>query len=288
MEQIHIMAAVLHGKQDISVESRTISPPGPEEVQVLITHVGICGSDVHYYKQYALDSNTLVEEPLILGHEAAGTIISVGNGVTLHKVGDKVALENGVPCSNCKVCRSGHYNVCPALRFRSSAKSFPHFQGTLQEKVNHPASHCHLLPENMKLDMGALLEPLSVATHAVRRWNPQRVRTDGTILVLGAGAVGLLVAATATQYAAQVVMMDIDSKRLAFACEHGFADSTLTVDKIRPDTYADARKEIEKQTKRLTSYNLPTQYDGIFECTGAEFCLQFAIHVGLFSVLESS
>ena len=84
-----------------------------------------------------------MQEPLTLGHESAGTIVALGSDVKGLEIGDKVALEVGLPCRECELCRDGRYNICKSLRFRSSAKSFPHFQGTLQERINHPADMCH-------------------------------------------------------------------------------------------------------------------------------------------------
>jgi L-iditol 2-dehydrogenase len=81
--------------------------------------------------------------PLSLGHESSGTVVAIGPQVTGFRIGDRVALEVGIPCSKCGICRQGRYNLCKKMRFRSSAKSVPHFQGTLQERINHPAEWCH-------------------------------------------------------------------------------------------------------------------------------------------------
>lgn len=78
-----------------------------------------------------------------LGHESAGVVVGVGADVSNFKIGDKVALEVGLPCESCDRCKEGRYNICKAMRFRSSAKSFPHAQGTLQDRINHPAAWCH-------------------------------------------------------------------------------------------------------------------------------------------------
>jgi L-iditol 2-dehydrogenase len=123
-------------------EYRTLEPPGPQEVQVAVQATGLCGSDLHYFKHYR-NGDILVQEPLTLGHESAGIICAVGSEVKHLSAGDKVALEVGLPCTQCNLCLEGKYNICKALRFRSSAKSYPHFQGTLQERINHPASMCY-------------------------------------------------------------------------------------------------------------------------------------------------
>ena len=124
-------------------ERRLLPPPSPAELQISIRNTGLCGSDLHYYSHYR-NGDILVREPLSLGHESAGVVSAVGSAVTQgFKVGDRVALEVGLPCGECKRCREGRYNICSGLRFRSSAKAFPHFQGTLQERINHPAEWCH-------------------------------------------------------------------------------------------------------------------------------------------------
>lgn len=80
---------------------------------------------------------------MTLGHESAGEVVAVGSAVTDFTPGDRVALEVGLPCESCELCDDGRYNICRGMRFRSSAKAFPHFQGTLQERINHPAKWCH-------------------------------------------------------------------------------------------------------------------------------------------------
>jgi L-iditol 2-dehydrogenase len=117
-------------------------------VQVAVKATGLCGSDLHYFNHYR-NGDILVREPITLGHESAGVVTAVGSGVTSLKVGDHVALEVGQPCEQCSLCREGRYNICTQMKFRSSAKAFPHAQGTLQEQITHPAKWCHkcVLPQ---------------------------------------------------------------------------------------------------------------------------------------------
>lgn len=123
-------------------EARTIEEPGAGELQVAVRTTGICGSDVSYYKKFA-NGDICACAPLSLGHESAGVVVATGPQVRGFRVGDRVALEVGIACGQCGVCRQGRYNLCKKMRFRSSAKSVPHFQGTLQERINHPAIWCH-------------------------------------------------------------------------------------------------------------------------------------------------
>lgn len=137
-----IKASVLHGAKDLRVEDREIGPPEADAVQIAIKATGLCGSDVHYYQDFR-NGDIEVQEPLTLGHEAAGIITALGNNVTGLRVGDPVAIEAGIPCGECWRCRESRYNICEGLAFRGSAKSTPHLQGTLQQKINHPAAWCH-------------------------------------------------------------------------------------------------------------------------------------------------
>ncbi|KAK3900782.1 sorbitol dehydrogenase [Staphylotrichum tortipilum] len=215
-----INASVLHGPRDLRMERRNIEDPSIGELQIAVHTTGICGSDVSYYKKFA-NGDLCACMPLSLGHESSGTVVAIGPQVTGYSIGDRVALEVGIPCGQCGICRRGRYNLCKRMRFRSSAKSVPHFQGTLQERINHPAVWCHKLPDSISFDAAALLEPLSVAIHAVNRAQP----TPGsTALVIGAGAVGLLTAAMARQSGCSTVTIaDVDQGRVDFAIAKGFA-----------------------------------------------------------------
>ncbi|OAA57045.1 zinc-dependent alcohol dehydrogenase [Niveomyces insectorum RCEF 264] len=203
-----------------STELRSIEDPGVGEVQISIKSTGICGSDVSYYKKFA-NGDLCACMPLSLGHESSGIVVAIGPQVSGFKLGDRVALEVGVPCGHCSICRKGRYNLCKQMRFRSSAKSVPHYQGTLQERINHPAKWCHKLPNHVSFDAAALLEPLSVAIHAVNRANPL---PGSTALVIGAGTVGLLTAAVARNAGcSQVTITDVDAGRVSYALANGFA-----------------------------------------------------------------
>lgn len=195
-------------------------------MQIAIKTTGICGSDVSYYKKFA-NGDLCACMPLSLGHESSGVVVAIGPQVSGFSLGDRVALEVGVPCGQCTICRKGRYNLCKKMRFRSSAKSFPHFQGTLQERINHPAVWCHKLPDHVSFDAAALLEPLSVAIHAVNRASPV---PGSTALVLGAGTVGLLTAAMARQSGCSTVTItDVDAGRVNYAVERGFATHGFVV-----------------------------------------------------------
>jgi L-iditol 2-dehydrogenase len=161
-DERQIRASVLHGAKDLRIvcytphpypptfnsiltstqESRALPPPSPSELQISIRSTGLCGSDLHYYRHYR-NGDIIVREPMSLGHESAGVVVRVGSDVKGFKEGDKVALEVGLPCEECERCKEGRYNICKGMKFRSSAKAFPHAQGTLQERINHPEKWCH-------------------------------------------------------------------------------------------------------------------------------------------------
>ncbi|KAH0497412.1 hypothetical protein TgHK011_004715 [Trichoderma gracile] len=274
-----VKASVLHGERDLRLEERSLPAPSADEVQVAVQSTGLCGSDLHYFGHFR-NGDILVREPLTLGHESSGTIVAVGDGVTNLKPGDRVALEVGLPCENCEYCDSGRYNICRGMKFRSSAKAFPHMQGTLQERINHPARWVHKLPEAISPDLGALIEPLSVAMHAHRRAN---LASESTVLIFGAGAVGLLSAAVSkANGASAVVVADIQKDRVDFAVANGFADAGFVVPLARPQTIDEKlayAQEVAEQAKAVQVKGEEVgEFGAVYECTGVETCLQSAIY----------
>ena len=223
-----------------------------------------------------------MQEPMSLGHESAGIVKTLGSEVHNLQVGDKVALEVGQPCGDCDRCREGRYNICKGMRFRASAKSFPHHQGTLQERINAPAAWCHKLPDNVSLEMGAVLEPLSVAMHACRR---AQLKHGSKVLVFGAGAVGLLTAAMVKVHGAGVaIVADIDQGRLDFALENNFADAIFVVP-LKHGSSVEEELTIAKDIAASISKIRPDsseqevgEVDTTFECTGVPSCSQAAIY----------
>ncbi|KAI9804691.1 MAG: hypothetical protein M1833_006766 [Piccolia ochrophora] len=286
MEARMTRAAVLHGAQDLRIENLNLEPPNPLELQVSVRATGLCGSDLHYHRHYR-NGDILVQEPLVLGHESAGVVVAVGSDVPTtgdggFSVGDRVALEVGLPCGACDRCQEGRYNICKGMKFRSSAKAFPHAQGTLQGRINHPAAWCHKLPDNMSLDLGAILEPLSVAIQASRR---AQLPKDSTVLVFGAGAVGLLTAAMAKISGAKtVVIADIDPGRVDFAFHNEFAHKAFVVPRRKGEKTIEEKLETAKTVAasigrlKQTTGELVGEVDATFECTGTEACLQASIY----------
>ncbi len=173
------LAVVLRSIGDLKIEERPMPVPGAGDVLIAVRSVGVCGSDVHYWHKRRI-GDFVVRGPLILGHEAAGIVESIGPGVAHLKPGDLVSMEPGVPCRACAACKTGRYNLCPDVRFMAT----PPDDGAFIRYLAHPADFCFKLPENVSLDEGAMFEPLSVGPHACARrcryWRPRSHSRRGT------------------------------------------------------------------------------------------------------------
>lgn len=214
-------AAVLVRPGEIRIEQRPVPEPGPGQVLVEVSAVGVCGSDVHYFTEGRI-GDFVVEAPLVLGHEAAGVVRALGPATTGALMpGQRVAMEPGVPCRRCPDCRAGRYNLCPHVKFFAT----PPVDGAFARYVVHDEDFCYPLPETLSDDAGALLEPLSVAVWAQRKAG---VKPGDRVIVTGAGPIGLLNAAVARAAgASEVVVTDIEPGRLELAKKMG---ATSTVD----------------------------------------------------------
>lgn len=183
---------------------------GPRDVRIKLHTVGICGSDVHYYTHGKVGPFE-VTEPMILGHEAAGTVIEVGSGVTHLAVGDRVCMEPGIPDPTSKAARLGMYNIDPAVRFWAT----PPVHGILRPACVHPADFTFKLPDNVSFAEGAMVEPLAVGVHAATK---ARVKPGDVAVVLGAGPIGLVTALSALAAGcARVFVTDLAEKKLEIA-----------------------------------------------------------------------
>ncbi|KAF8842927.1 GroES-like protein [Paxillus ammoniavirescens] len=273
-------AVVLHGQKDLRLEDRPNWPPPYNHAQVAVKATGLCGSDLHYYLD-GRNGDFALQAPLVLGHESAGVVVSLGPGVKNIFLGQRVAIEAGVMCQHCDYCDSGRYNLCKGMRFASSAKTFPHLDGTLQDRMNHPTHVLHPLPDHCSFEQAALAEPLSVLIHASRRAG---LRDGQRILVFGVGAIGIIACALAKSYgASRVVAIDINQQRLDFAKANGFASQTFClpmVDKTKTSE-EQLRRARENVSRALIEFGTPDGFDIVFECTGAESCIQMSIHAAI-------
>ncbi|KAH8596911.1 chaperonin 10-like protein [Bisporella sp. PMI_857] len=184
--------------------------PGPDDCIVHVRANGICGSDLHFWKSGAIGT-CIVSSDYVLGHEAAGVVISAGSNVTHLRPGDRVAIEPGVPCEACANCTTGEYNLCPTVVFSGA----PPFHGSIRRFHVHRARYLHKIPSSLTFSDGALLEPLSVVLHAFER---APTRLGEPVLVCGAGPIGLIALAVARASGAfPLVITDVDASRLEFA-----------------------------------------------------------------------
>jgi L-iditol 2-dehydrogenase len=209
-------AAVMTGLNSIELQDRPMPEPGPGQAVMRVEAVGVCGSDVAYYRHGKIGP-FVVQGDFILGHEVSGQIVSVGEGVTNVRAGDRVAVEPGTPDRSCAECRAGRYHLCPNLEFLAT----PPYDGALLQYLLMDARCYFPIPDSMSYEDGALIEPLSVGL-----WGCQRasLRPGDDVLVTGAGPVGLLAAESARALGAgSVTLTDVSEYRLGVAAEHGFA-----------------------------------------------------------------
>lgn len=213
-------AAVLHRAGQITVERRTVPSPAPDEVLIRVTAVGVCGSDVHFYKDGHL-GDWVVREPLVLGHESGGTIVAVGADVDPGRIGQRVSIEPQHPSTVSAETLRGDYNLDPDMRFFA----IPGTDGAFQEFVTIQSHFAHGIPDSVSDHAAALMEPLSVAIATARK---ARFSPGDRVLVTGAGPVGIAIAQVARAYGAiEVIVSDIAPERRATALAFG---ATAAVD----------------------------------------------------------
>lgn len=202
------------GIEKLEVGEAPMPVMGADDVTIKVQSVGVCGSDLHYYRKGSI-GDFVVEYPFILGHEAAGVVTAVGENVKKIKVGDRVCMEPGVPCMKCEECLSGNYNLCKDVKFWAT----PPYDGVLSEYITHPAAFTFPIPDNMSFTEGALVEPLAIGLHAC---NTGGVKLGQTVVIMGAGCIGLVTLLAAKAYGAtQIIVGDVIDKRLAKAEELG-------------------------------------------------------------------
>lgn len=218
-------AVVIHAARDLRIEEREAASAGPGQVEVAIEAGGICGSDLHYYQDGGFGA-VRVREPMILGHEVAGRIVALGQGVTGLEAGDRVAISPSRPCSRCVYCLRGMQNQCLDMRFYGSAMPMPHIQGAFRQRLVAEAWQCHKVAPGITIEEAAFAEPLSVTLHAVARAGSLLGKR---VLVTGCGPIGVLTIMSARAHgAAEIVATDLADTVLAIARKVG-ADRTINV-----------------------------------------------------------
>ncbi|MEZ5931642.1 MAG: L-idonate 5-dehydrogenase [Alphaproteobacteria bacterium] len=249
----------LYDKYDLRIESEAVAAPGTGEVRVALGAGGICGSDLHYYHRAGFGT-IRVREPIILGHEVAGTIEALGAGVMGLKEGDAVALNPSRPCGDCRYCTQGLFQHCLNMRFYGSAMPFPHEQGAFRDRIIADAAQCVPVSERTTQAEAACAEPLAVCLHAKNRAGDLAGKS---VLVTGAGPIGCLVTAVAKHAGAtEVVVTDLENLPLETARAMG-ADRTINV---------------SEDSEALDPYYADKgSVDVVFECSAAEPAIRTAI-----------
>ena len=204
-------AAYYEGNRTIRQGQGAPVEPAPGEVQLEVSHCGICGTDLHIFHG-AMDAR--VKMPLVMGHEMSGIVRQIGAGVAGFALGDKVAVMPLMPCDDCPACAAGHSHICHRLNFLGIDTP-----GAFQSYWTVPAYTLYKIPERLSLKHGALIEPLAVACHDVRLAD---VKTGDQVVVLGGGPIGLLVALVARQAGADVIVSEINPYRVDLAQRLGF------------------------------------------------------------------
>lgn len=242
--------AELTGIRKMEWTKRSIPKPGEGELLIKLEYVGICGSDLHFYEAGRL-GNWVPSGPLVLGHEPGGTVVETGPGADGFSKGDKVAIEPGVPCGKCDLCKKGLYNLCHHMSFMAIPKER---DGVFSEYCVHPANMCYKLPEQVDTMEAALMEPLAVGLHAAQTAD---ARLGQSAVVLGCGCIGLMtIMVLKARGIDDIYAVDVISKRLEKAKEVGAKEAF------------DAKQiQIEEFVKTLPGGGA----DLVFETAGTEF-----------------
>ena len=252
---------VLHGEKDIRCEIRPVPELKSDEILIKVKQAGLCGSDLKYY-QYGKVGNYSPSQPFILGHEFSGDIVKVGSAVKSLKENDRVAVDPSMSCGKCGYCLSGRANLCRGMKYLGSAMYVPPIDGAFREYIVMPAKNCFKLPDNISYEIGALLEPLSVAFYSLNRAGNVKGKS---LLISGAGTIGQLILSCAIALGAEKVCISdpFQSKRDLAKKQGAFCalDPTL-------NDFKDKAMEVT-----------PDGYDIVMEASGAIQALRQGFHL---------
>ena len=251
-------ALVIHAAGDLRVEDVATPPVGPGQMRVRVRAGGICGSDLHYF-QHGGFGTIRIKEPMVLGHEVAGSIEEIGADVAGYALGERVAISPSQPCGTCLYCQQGLQNHCLDMRYYGSAMRTPHVQGAFRKELVIELSQAHRLAEGVSDGEGSMAEPLAVALHAVNRAGPLLGKR---VLVTGCGPIGALVVIAARRAgAAHIVATDMTAHPLRSALKVG----------------ADQAINVAEQPDGLNAFTADKgQFDVLLECSGNERALRGA------------
>lgn len=259
--ELRCPCVVIHAPEDLRVDERPVDPVGPGQVRVQVGFGGICGSDLHYFHAGGFGT-VRIKRPMTLGHEVAGTVVEVGEGVTGVRRGDRVAVNPSRPCTRCKYCLEGLPNQCLDMRFYGSAMRDPHVEGAFRALLTCDAIQCEQIAPHVPLQHAALAEPFSVTLHGVSRAGPLLGKR---VLVSGCGPIGCLsVAAALVHGAAEITAVDLTDETLAVARAMG-AHHTINV--------ATDKDWVQRYTADKGTF------DVMLECSGNERALRAGLEV---------
>jgi L-idonate 5-dehydrogenase len=256
-----VKSIVIHAAKDLRIEETETGAPGPGQVEVAIEAGGICGSDLHYYNHGGFGTIRL-REPMILGHEVAGSIKALGAGVSGLAVGDRVAVSPSRPCGQCDYCLKGLQNHCLNMRFYGSAMPMPHIQGAFRQRLIAESWQCHKVADGVSINEAAFAEPFAVTLHAVNRTGSLLGKK---VLVTGCGPIGALCILAARAHGAQeIVATDV-------------MDAVL--DKARA-VGADRTINVATNSEALSAYSANKgTFDVMFEASGNERAVRSGLEV---------
>jgi len=204
-------ALVYQGPKQMTIEQWPVPEPKAGEVRVRSRFVGICGSDVHGF----LGTTGRRTAPMVMGHEMSGVVSAVGEGVTAVQVGDRVTVQPILNCGVCDYCKDGLINICPDREFLGAMSC----NGAFADEFCVPEKNICKLPDNVSLEVGALIEPFAVAYRGVCHAGDI---TGKTVMICGAGTIGLMVLKVCRMLGARtIVIVDLSDERLALAARHG-------------------------------------------------------------------
>jgi L-idonate 5-dehydrogenase len=259
--RMRCMCLVIHAPHDLRMDEQEIGEIGPGQVLVRVGMGGICGSDLHYFHQGGFGT-VRIQEPMVLGHEVAGTVAALASDVQGLKIGDRVAVNPSQPCSACKYCLEGLPNQCLEMRFYGSAMRMPHVQGAFRNMLICRAVQCHKVAPGVSMGVAALAEPFSVGLHGVSRAGPL---IGKRVLVSGCGPIGALaIAAARVHGAAEIVATDVVDEPLAVARAMG-ADQAINA--------ASDKEWVARNARDKGSF------DVMLECSGNERALRDGLEV---------
>ncbi|MFZ4376518.1 MAG: L-idonate 5-dehydrogenase [Saprospiraceae bacterium] len=247
---------LLYGSKDIKLAEKIIPEPGYGQVIVKPAYTGICGSDVHYFK-HGFCGSFVPKKPFALGHEFSGVIYKIGFGVEGLKMGDEVAVDPSMPCSHCNFCKNGKYNLCKSMKYFGSASCDPHIDGGFGQYVLAPAKNCYVLPPGINMSQASLLEPLSVAMHAVKQVDSL---IGKSILITGGGPIGQLILRVARSFGAlEITVSDVSRYARDFSLRSGANRVVNPLD--------------DNDWRQIGTFDL------VFEASGSPLAVENALHV---------